>query len=377
MNSLGKLLLNIAGEEAIELSNSFGLSEDKQFDYEELVKKFQEYAVPQKNETYLRFLFNRTRQSEGESFDHFLAEARKKAKDCGFGDMEDSLLRDRLVEGIADHSVRTALLRNNKLTLEEAIRDCRAAEQSKSYSKEMQQPLELKVDATSYGKKKYFVKKVNDTNSGNVKPNTSKPQTPFKCRRCNYQHDFGKCSAMGKTCMNCGKPNHFASCCRAKNHIQTHSLVTELRRQETETEEKSEEKLNGDEYAVYFETNTVTVQEVHDGPIFFEVNSVVSEYRQNLYVEDSVVNFKLDPGAPKSILPFKTFKSLKTDKKLKKINAWLKPYGKHTEPIPVLGYVYLTCRAKDQTERRGPRPPARRGAAWRRSAHDSSRQVQK
>jgi hypothetical protein len=68
-------------------------------------------------------------------------------------------------------------------------------------------------------------------------------------------------------------------------------------------------------------------------------------------VEDSPVNFKLDPGAHKSILPFETYKSLKTKEKMKRVNVKIKPYGKNSPAIDVLGSVELTCSAGGITKK--------------------------
>ena len=138
-NSLGKLFLNIAGEEAIGLTSSFGLNDEDKYNYLKLTAKFEECAVPKANQTYERFLFNRCRQQEGETFDHFLADIKKKKKNCGLGDQEESIVRDRTVEGITDNAVRRALLKVPDLKLESAILECRVAEQSMTYSQVIQQ----------------------------------------------------------------------------------------------------------------------------------------------------------------------------------------------------------------------------------------------
>ncbi len=53
-------------------------------------------------------------------------------KNCSFGDLSDSLVRDQIVTGILNDKVRESLLRENELTLEKTINICRAAEASKS-----------------------------------------------------------------------------------------------------------------------------------------------------------------------------------------------------------------------------------------------------
>ena len=56
------------------------------------------------------------------------------------------------------------------------------------------------------------------------------------CNRCGRAFDqryLKSCSAMGKTCKNCGKPNHFAKMCRSQQ-------VDEV----TEESERSEEECD-------------------------------------------------------------------------------------------------------------------------------------
>ena len=52
--------------------------------------------------------------------------------------MKDSLIRDRIVFGIADNKVRERLLRVPDLTLNKALEIARAAESTQSQLKQMQ-----------------------------------------------------------------------------------------------------------------------------------------------------------------------------------------------------------------------------------------------
>jgi hypothetical protein len=64
-------------------------------------------------------------QSSEETIDSYVTDLKHKAKDCEFGDLTDSLIRDRIVCGIRDDNVRARLLREADLTLEKAIDTCR------------------------------------------------------------------------------------------------------------------------------------------------------------------------------------------------------------------------------------------------------------
>ncbi|XP_034250243.1 uncharacterized protein LOC117650755 [Thrips palmi] len=329
------LLLNIAGEEATTVASTFGLSDEDEFDYLKLVEKFKAYAAPEANETYVRFIFNRTKQQEGETFDHFLTEAKKNIKNCGFDKLENSLLRDKIVEGIRDKNLQQALLKNNKLTLEVAINECRAAEISKKYSKKMQETEVAEVNAIRFKSKK---KPPVMTNFKQKPEETKTNYKEEKCRRCGYQrHAYNKCPAVGKTCANCGKPNHFAAMCDpGRQTVRAHEIQTT-----TAGAEDSEE-----EYQVLFSDCVETVET----SAVAEVNSVSlkKEYRQRVKVENTVINFKLDPGSASSILSKEVFDTLKINKPLKKSNIVVKPYGNNSPVITVLGQISLKCKAGGQ-----------------------------
>ena len=64
--------------------------------------------------------------------DAFVTELKQKASLCEFGELKDSLIRDRIVCGIRNDTVRARLLRERELTLQSAIDICMAAEVSES-----------------------------------------------------------------------------------------------------------------------------------------------------------------------------------------------------------------------------------------------------
>ena len=130
-------LLTVAGEEAIEVYNTFNLTEEETDDIGVLIKKFQDYCIPKKNVTFERHVFNTRSQGTAETIDSYVTELRKLAKSCEFGSLHDSLIRDRIVCGIKSDEVRGRLLRESDLTLIKAIETCRTAELSKSQMKNM------------------------------------------------------------------------------------------------------------------------------------------------------------------------------------------------------------------------------------------------
>ena len=77
---------------------------------------------------YERYVFHQRVQQPGEYVEDFVADLRKLAKSCAFEQLEDSLIRDRLVVGIRDDPTRCRLLQVKNLSLSDAIDACKATE---------------------------------------------------------------------------------------------------------------------------------------------------------------------------------------------------------------------------------------------------------
>ena len=124
------LLLHTLGDDALRIYNGFHFETDEEKrTMDEVLAKFEEFAVGEVNETYERYLFNKRCQHEGESFESFLTAIGSLIKTCNYCDTcIDSILRDRIVIGIRDSDIQTQLLKERKLTLEDCIAICKAAE---------------------------------------------------------------------------------------------------------------------------------------------------------------------------------------------------------------------------------------------------------
>lgn len=96
------LLLTVAGPDAIDVFNSFQLTYEEQQNYELVMSHFEQFCTPKKNETYERYVFNCRCQSETESVEEFITDLKLKSQTCNFGDLANSLIRDRSIMGVRD-----------------------------------------------------------------------------------------------------------------------------------------------------------------------------------------------------------------------------------------------------------------------------------
>ena len=92
-----------------------------------MIEKFTSHFIKQRNVIYERARFNMRRQ-EGESVDAFVTDLYSLAEYCGFKDLHDQLIRDRIVVGIRDAKLSQTLQLDSELTLEKAVTAVRQSE---------------------------------------------------------------------------------------------------------------------------------------------------------------------------------------------------------------------------------------------------------
>ncbi|KAJ8044099.1 hypothetical protein HOLleu_11471 [Holothuria leucospilota] len=313
------ILLNLSGEDAVEIYNSFKW--DKEEDskiLEEVLKKFESYCNPRKNVTWERHVFNTRVQQPSESIDQYVTDLKLKSKSCEFGPLRDDLIRDRIVCGIRDDNVKRRLLREAKLTLQTALDICRASEVTLTQMKTLSSEKAVLVAAKS-------------TRS---RP-TSKPgkNTSHKslCGRCgNKRHRSEEdCPAMGELCRNCKRPNHFAKVCRTKKDTGQYSAGRNV---SSVQQMDNDDTTDGNEFFVGV-TNTP------GKPL--KNNS----WTVNLSLESKTVTVQIDTGAQCNVMSQKTYSTLSKERLIKVKDNLVGFGGQKLRPI---GRTQLECSYKSK-----------------------------
>ena len=79
--------------------------------------KFENYCNPRTNTMIIRHKLFTYKQSEGQSFNNFVTELRKLSNKCTFGYLKDSLIKDMIICGVVDNSLRERMLREPDINL--------------------------------------------------------------------------------------------------------------------------------------------------------------------------------------------------------------------------------------------------------------------
>lgn len=160
----------------------------------------------------------------------FVMKLTEKAASCEYGQPKEELIRDRLVLGVSDESVRRRLLRQKDLTLASAIEICRAAEMTDIRIQAIAQdrPIDT-VHATDGRRPRPPPRQERPDRIQNSTTNTWDSAT---CRFCGNTHRRGRdfCPAFGKNCRSCGTANHFAKVCMKRGQAtrQLHAADGEV-----------------------------------------------------------------------------------------------------------------------------------------------------
>ena len=168
------------------------------------------------------------RQEQGKLVDSFITALYELAEHCGYGNLNDKMIRDRLVVGLGDSKLSEKLQLDPELTLEKAITQVCQAEIAKQ-----QQPLlqgesnhrspETPIKAVHKNKKTTTSKTVTgQQKSEQIQRSTSNVGTCSHCGKSPF-HDRKKCAAREAVCHKCGKKGHFQSVWRSANVRGVHS----------------------------------------------------------------------------------------------------------------------------------------------------------
>lgn len=124
------------GPDALEVHNGlpFLFDEEKQ-DINVVLNLWKSHYIGQTNVIYEHYKINNRKQQSHESIDVYAVALRALAATCEFGKLKDEMIRDRLVCGIADNSVRRKLWQEPKLSLEKCLDICRSAEATSTHLK--------------------------------------------------------------------------------------------------------------------------------------------------------------------------------------------------------------------------------------------------
>ncbi|XP_060854871.1 uncharacterized protein K02A2.6-like [Metopolophium dirhodum] len=289
------VLLSVIGDDAYELLETLNATSSAAT-VETIFKTLQEYYEPKYNVIIEQFNFFRRKQEEFETFDKFLRDIKTIAKRCNFGDLENTMVKVRIVLGVKNRALQERLLRAPDLTLSQTVEHCKSAELAKQQQEVLHKSDEVDVhNMTNTGNTK--TKSVKNNSkwqdfSKKDRSSSSSVDVEYDCKKCGRRHGYKKCFAFGKSCIKCGKLNHFAVGCRD---------VTQLHKEVNNIGKNENIKVVSDNEPGYklFDIMSVEIWNIN-------AQSKKNGWSKIVKVNDNCkINFKLDTGSDIDIIPIK------------------------------------------------------------------------
>nr|XP_055074185.1 uncharacterized protein K02A2.6-like [Misgurnus anguillicaudatus] len=276
-------LIYVMGEEAEDILTSMHLSPADAADYEVVKQRLNDHFIARRNVIFERAKFNQRQQAVGESVDHFITELHCLAEHCGYGELHDEMVRDRLVVGLTDKRLSEQLQLDPELTLEKAVVRVRQSELVKKQQELLKS--NFKGEIINEQLDSVQAKQYSNVKSKQVKPHyvqfaKKPPHEKYKkgiqCSRCGDTrgHNLQLCPARDAICNRCHKTGHYAKMCKSKK---------------------------------VHEVNIATITEDADEDIAFlgsvTTNLAGSPWMTEIKIDDLDVVFKIDTGADVTVVP--------------------------------------------------------------------------
>lgn len=291
------LFLHCLGPDAMKIYNGMQFANKTESNtLSKIIEKFDEFTIREVKGSYKCYIFNGRNQGQDESIDAYITALRSLAKTCGFCDcLTDSLLRDRIVLRINNHTLQKRLLQERKLDLKKCIDLCRSSEAASSQIKNISGASTatddvhgLKVQSTKPPRKQKY----------DWKTKYREHQKQKICKFCAGNHpskkELGVCPVWQKRCQKCNGRNHFATVCKKGQMRGVHRILEQF-------EPDSDERNDSYESRDYEFLTVIAVK-----PSIHAIEQT-SGYAREIYTEmmtnNKKINFEIDCGASINIIP--------------------------------------------------------------------------
>ena len=178
---------------------------------EQITQCLQQHFEPKPIVIAQRFTFHQRNQRPQEPVTEYMADLRRLATHCEFGDFLSQALRDRFVCGLRDSAIQKRLLSERKLELQSALEMAQGMEAADAGTKQPQKQTQPFESLAPVAVARITRSELTSLTTSNLKPGQ-------KCFRCGCTtHLANACKFAKCKCFLCGKTGHLKNVCRSKS----------------------------------------------------------------------------------------------------------------------------------------------------------------
>ncbi|KAG7526603.1 putative protein K02A2.6-like [Solea senegalensis] len=345
------ILISVVGAATYSLMrNLLSPAKPKDNTFQELVLLMKNHFDPKPSEIVQRYKFDSHSRKPNETVMEYVAELRRLAQDCNYGNTLQQMLKDRIVCGINDDRIQRRLLSDLTFEVCKALSIAVSIETANKNAQDLQ---------TSGATAKCF-----NLTKGQQETRTFKGESR-ECYRCKgTKHTAADCKHKQETCHACGKVGHLARACRSKaklNQKKHGSSNVKSANQRSahyhshevcETEDNSTSDSSEDDS---FTLNCVKCQREHKSEQYRLGRRSVGHLRKvdpyivDMQLDEKNVNFEIDTGCCLTVMNEAPFKATWRHTKLPSLQPIKIKLETYTGgPVKVIGATRVSVRYKQQ-----------------------------
>ena len=301
--------------------------------FDEISKLVEEHLNPKPSAVVRRFKFYNKTRGNGQSVADFVAELRQLSEDCEFGDTLNTMLRDRLVCGIADTQIQKRLLQEKELDFKKALEVAKAMEAATRNTADLQLSGSTTVHALQDGPPRQ-----SKTQNSHARKGVHRDQ----CYRCGSEHNPVGCPYKATKCFKCDKIGHLQKMCKSPASKQGG-------KQHTRGKKGSRGRHMMHQVEATADTQSpVEQQEFH---LFNCSQSKVSPYRIHVNINCIPVAMELDTGASATVINETVYRQINEGRQKPELQESKTVLRSYTgQEVPILGKFTGSVNYKGQNK---------------------------
>ena len=196
---------------------------------EDLASTLSAHFSPKRSVIAERFKFLRYKQAKDDDISSYVVNLNRLARTCDYGEILESALRDKFVEGLYDVKIQQELLKKLEISFKDAVRFAKACELTANASRQLHSPTTEEVHAMSFNKQRKPVqgsRQKNYSKEGTTRSQKNEEKFCYRCKGNN--HLANNCRFKKYKCNKCNVMGHIARACRSSVNKVNDTVIEEF-----------------------------------------------------------------------------------------------------------------------------------------------------